>query len=59
MTRGKSYKQDLIQYRLDSAREMLHDAHLLKENGGSPVSIKPRLLFRILCHVGTACHREC
>jgi len=39
MMRGKSYKKDLIQYRLESAREMLRDAHVLKENDGSPVSI--------------------
>jgi uncharacterized protein (UPF0332 family) len=47
MTRGKSYKRDLIQYRLDSAREMLRDAHLLKENGGSPVSIVNRAYYSV------------
>jgi len=47
MTRGKSYKKDLIQYRLESAREMLHDAHVLKENGGSPVSIVNRAYYAV------------
>jgi hypothetical protein len=39
MTRGQAYKKDLIQYRLESAREMLRDAQLLKENGGSPLAL--------------------
>lgn len=47
MTRGQAYKQDLIQYRLESAREMLRDAQLLKENGGSPVSIVNRAYYAI------------
>jgi uncharacterized protein (UPF0332 family) len=47
MTRGKSYKKDLIQYRLDSAREMLRDAQVLKENGGSPVSIVNRAYYSV------------
>jgi len=47
MTRGQSYKKDLIQYRLESAREMLHDAHVLKENGGSPVSIVNRAYYAV------------
>ena len=47
MTRGKSYKIDLIQYRLESAREMLHDARLLKENGGSPVSVVNRAYYSV------------
>jgi len=45
MTSGKSYKKDLIQYRLESAREMLRDAQLLEENGGSPVSIINRAYY--------------
>jgi len=47
MTRGKSYKNDLIQYRLQSAWEMLRDAHVLKENGGSPVSIVNRAYYSV------------
>lgn len=47
MKRGKSYKKDLIQYRLDSAREMLRDAYVLKENGGSPVSIVNRAYYSV------------
>jgi len=47
MTRGQSYKKDLIQYRLESAREMLRDAHVLKENGGSPVSIVNRAYYSV------------
>ncbi len=47
MTQGKSYKKDLIQYRLESAREMLRDARVLKENGGSPVSIVNRAYYSV------------
>lgn len=47
MTRGKSYKKDLIQYRLDSARETLHDARVLKENGGSAVSVVNRSYYAV------------
>lgn len=47
MTQGKSYKKDLIQYRLESAREMLHDAQLLKEGGGSPKSIVNRAYYAV------------
>jgi len=36
---GKSYKKDLIQYRLESAREMLRDARLLKEKMGEVLSV--------------------
>jgi uncharacterized protein (UPF0332 family) len=43
----KSYRKDLIQYRLDLAGEMLRDARLLKENGGSPVSIVNRAYYSI------------
>ena len=47
MTQGKSYKKDLIQYRLESAKEMLRDANLLKANGGSPVSIINRAYYSV------------
>jgi uncharacterized protein (UPF0332 family) len=47
MTQGRSYKKDLIQYRLESAREMLRDARVLKENGGSPVSIVNRAYYSV------------
>ena len=30
MTRAKSYKKELIQYRLESAREMLRDARAVE-----------------------------
>jgi uncharacterized protein (UPF0332 family) len=44
---AKSYKKDLIQYRLDLAQEMLRDARLLKENGGSPISIVNRAYYSV------------
>jgi uncharacterized protein (UPF0332 family) len=47
MSRGKAYKNDLIQYRLESARGMLHDARVLKENGGSPVSVVNRAYYAV------------
>jgi uncharacterized protein len=47
MRQGKSYKKDLIRYRLDSAHEMLRDARLLKENGGSPISIVNRAYYSV------------
>ena len=47
MKRDKSHKTDLIHYRLESAREMLRDARLLKENGGSPVSIINRAYYSV------------
>ncbi len=47
MTRGQSYKKDLIEYRLKSAREILRDAQLLKENGGSPASIINRAYYAV------------
>ena len=47
MTRGKLYKKNLVQYRLESARDMLRDARVLKENGGSPVSIVNRAYYSI------------
>ncbi len=47
MRRDQSYKKDLIQYRLESAREMLRDALLLKENRGSPVSIVNRAYYSV------------
>ncbi len=47
MTQDKSYKKDLIQYRLESAREMLRDAQLLKQSGGSPKSIVNRAYYAV------------
>ena len=47
MTGEQVYKKDLIQYRLDSAREMLPDAQLLNENGGSPVNIVNRAYYAV------------
>jgi uncharacterized protein (UPF0332 family) len=47
MKREKSYKKDLVQYRLDLAQDMLRDARLLKENGGSPVSIVNRAYYAV------------
>ena len=47
MTRDQSYKRDLIQYRIDCANESLHDARILKENGGSPASIVNRSYYSI------------
>lgn len=43
----QSYKRDLIQYRLECARDVLHDAHVLQENGGSPASIVNRAYYSI------------
>jgi uncharacterized protein (UPF0332 family) len=42
-----SYKKDLIQYRLECARDVLHDAHVLKDNGGSPASIVNRAYYSV------------
>ena len=47
MKRANSYKKDLIQYRLDLAQDMLRDARLLRENGGSPVSIVNRAYYSV------------
>jgi len=47
MKREKSYKKDLVQYRLDLAQDMLRDARLLKENGGSPISIVNRAYYSV------------
>ncbi len=47
MTKGKSYQKDLIQYRLDLAQEMLRDARVLKENGGSVVSVVNRAYYSV------------
>lgn len=47
MKREKSYKKDLVQYRLDLAQDMLRDARVLKENGGSPVSIVNRAYYSV------------
>jgi len=45
--REKSYKKDLVQYRLELAQEMLRDARLLQDNGGSPVSIVNRAYYSV------------
>lgn len=47
MKREKSYQKDLVQYRLDLAQEMLRDARLLQDNGGSPVSIVNRAYYSV------------
>jgi uncharacterized protein (UPF0332 family) len=47
MTRNQSYKKDLIKYRLECARDTLRDAHVLKENGGSPASIVNRAYYSV------------
>ena len=41
------YKKDLIQYRLERARESLRDAEILFENEGSPVSVVNRAYYSI------------
>ncbi len=43
----QDYKKDLIEYRLESAHEMLRDAQVLKENGGSPKSIVNRAYYAV------------
>ena len=47
MKREKSYKHDLVQYRLELAHEMLRDARLLHENGGSPMSVVNRAYYSV------------
>jgi len=47
MNEDKSYKKDLIRYRLEMAGEMLQDARVLKEHGGSPVSIVNRAYYSV------------
>ena len=47
MKPDKSYKKDLIQYRLELAREMLRDARLLMDNDGSPISIVNRAYYSV------------
>jgi uncharacterized protein (UPF0332 family) len=47
MTGSASYKKDLIHYRLECAKESLRDAHILRENGGSPVSVVNRAYYSI------------
>lgn len=47
MTRANSYKKDLIQYRLEGAKEALQDAHVLQEHGGSAVSVVNRAYYAI------------
>ena len=41
------YKNDLIQYRLERAKESLRDAQILYENNGSPSSIVNRAYYAI------------
>ena len=43
----KSYKKDLVQYRLELAHEMLRDARVLMDNGGSPISIVNRAYYSV------------
>ena len=43
----KSYKKDLVQYRLELAQEMLRDAHVLQEHGGSPISVVNRAYYAV------------
>jgi uncharacterized protein (UPF0332 family) len=43
----QGYKKDLIKYRLECARDTLHDANVLKENGGSPASIVNRAYYSV------------
>jgi uncharacterized protein (UPF0332 family) len=47
MNEKKSYKKDLIRYRLETAEEMLQDARVLKEHGGSPSSIVNRAYYSV------------
>lgn len=47
MKTGKSYKKDLVQYRLELSQEMLRDAVLLQQNGGSPVSVVNRAYYSV------------
>ena len=47
MNEKKSYKKDLIRYRLETAEEMLKDARVLKEHGGSPISIVNRAYYSV------------
>jgi uncharacterized protein (UPF0332 family) len=44
---SQAYKKDLIQYRLECARDALNDAHILRENGGSPASIVNRAYYSV------------
>lgn len=47
MKNEQPYKKDLIKYRLECARDALHDAHVLNENGGSAVSIVNRAYYSV------------
>lgn len=47
MKEEPSYKKDLIQYRMERAKETLRDARLLYENGGSPNSVVNRSYYAI------------
>lgn len=45
MNQEESNKQQLVSFRLQQARETLRDAHLLLDQGGSPVSIINRSYY--------------
>lgn len=45
MSKDASYKQTLIQYRLDEAKEALRDAQMLYEQNGAPRSIVNRAYY--------------
>jgi uncharacterized protein (UPF0332 family) len=45
MSRDSSYKQILIQYRLEEAKEALQDAQLLYEQNGAPRSVVNRAYY--------------
>jgi len=42
-----AYKKDLIQYRLECARNTLRDAQTLRDNNGSPASIVNRAYYAV------------
>lgn len=45
MSKDSSYKQTLIQYRLDEAKEALRDAQMLYERNGTPRSVVNRSYY--------------
>jgi uncharacterized protein (UPF0332 family) len=45
MSKDSSYKQILIQYRLDEAKEALRDAQMLYEQNGTPRSVVNRAYY--------------
>jgi uncharacterized protein (UPF0332 family) len=45
MSKDSSYKQTLIQYRLDEAKEALRDAQMLYEQNGAPRSVVNRAYY--------------